>query len=80
MNKPWMDDPKRDPLRRLLRADMQGLGSKVSSAEHELKTKMDALVTSEAAHDANQERKIAAITASLGQGAARVQVCHSAHN
>jgi len=57
-----------------LGSQMEGLGSKVSSATHELETKMDALVTSEAAHDAKQEHKIAAITASLSQGSARVQV------
>ena len=60
-----------------LGSQMEGLGSKVSSATHELETKMDALVTSEAAHDAKQEHKIAAITASLSQGSARVQVRRS---
>ena len=56
-----------------LNSEVQQDKSKVSSGEQELKTKMDNIVANEGSHDEKQESKIAAIKASLAQGASRVQ-------
>ena len=61
-----------------LGSQMQQVKSKVSSADQELELKMNNLVSNEASHDEKQEGQIAAIKASLSQGAARVQTRETA--